>query len=172
MRSIWHSLFLGNRSLPPEFNNVRSNLTYVNSTQAIFELTWMWLGMWCVGHYQRVLAIFGVNLSTTIVLKTHNMSPIYYNNKNLGYVITTTSMIDLDEIFGWNTTLMFSLSFYLPMKFWWSWAMCGKWLTYNAMSRNGKFMKCIVGCYKDWVFVSRTILNVFFLSRRHVVTLF
>lgn len=83
MRSIWDSLFLGNRSLPREFNNVRSNLTYMNSTQGVFELTWMWLGMWCVGHYKRVLAIFGVNLSTTIVLKTHNMSLLYYNNKNL-----------------------------------------------------------------------------------------
>lgn len=121
MRSIWDSLFLGNRSLPREFNNVRSNLTYMNSTQGVFELTWMWLGMWCVGHYKRVLAIFGVNLSTTIVLQTHNMSLLYYNNKNLGYVITTTSMIDLDEIYEWNIALMFSFPSTSP----WIFGGCG-----------------------------------------------
>ena len=71
---------------------------YVNSAQAIFELTLMWLGMWCVGHYKRVLAIFGVDLSTTTILKMHNMSLIYSKNNNLGYIVTTTNMIDLDEI--------------------------------------------------------------------------
>lgn len=47
----------------------------------------------------------------------YNMSLLYSNNNNLGYIVTTTSMIDLDENFQWHIALMSSFPSTSPRTF-------------------------------------------------------